>query len=106
VIVSGIAIGIIWQWMMGTSYGLIKLLSHPDQPAAGLVAGPSSHALTSLIIVDVWRNVGFSFVVFTAGLQGISIQLYEAAAVDGANEWSMFCPLPYRCSRLPPTSCW
>ena len=50
----------------------------------------SSTALISLILVDVWRNVGFSFVVFTAGLQGISAQLYEAAAVDGASEWGQF----------------
>jgi len=50
----------------------------------------SATALWSLILVDVWRNVGFSFVVFTAGLQGISQQLYEAAAVDGAGEWSRF----------------
>jgi multiple sugar transport system permease protein len=90
VIVSGVAIGIIWQWMMNTSLGLINyyLVATHLQPIAWLDS--SSHALSSLIIVDVWRSVGFSFVVFTAGLQGISAQLYEAAAVDGASEWSQF----------------
>jgi multiple sugar transport system permease protein len=90
VIVSGVAIGIIWQWMMNTSLGLINyyLVEIGMQPVAWLDS--SAHALSSLIIVDVWRSVGFSFVVFTAGLQGISAQLYEAAAVDGASEWSQF----------------
>jgi multiple sugar transport system permease protein len=90
VIVSGIAIGIIWQWLMNTSLGLINyylVLIH-FQPVSWLDS--SEHALSSLIIVDVWRSVGFSFVVFTAGLQGISAQLYEAAAVDGAGDWSRF----------------
>ena len=90
VIVSGVAIGIIWQWLMNTSLGLLNyyigLLKLP--PVAWLDS--SSNALSSLILVDVWRNVGFSFVVFTAGLQGISSQLYEAAAVDGASDWSQF----------------
>jgi multiple sugar transport system permease protein len=90
VIVSGVAIGIIWQWMMNTSLGLFNyyITAIGMQPIAWLDS--SAHALSSLIIVDVWRNVGFSFVVFTAGLQGISAQLYEAAAVDGAGDWSQF----------------
>jgi multiple sugar transport system permease protein len=90
VIVSGVAIGIIWQWLMNTSLGLINyyLIAIHLQPISWLDS--SSNALMSLVIVDVWRSVGFSFVVFTAGLQGISSQLYEAAAVDGASEWDTF----------------
>jgi multiple sugar transport system permease protein len=90
VIVSGVAIGIIWQWMMSTSLGIFNyyLVAGGMQPIAWLDS--SAHALSSLIIVDVWRNVGFSFVVFTAGLQGISAQLYEAASVDGAGDWRQF----------------
>ncbi len=42
-------------------------------------------ALRSLVLVDVWRSLGFYVVVFTAGLQGIGRQYYEAAAIDGAS---------------------
>jgi len=90
VIISGVAIGLIWLWMMGTSLGIINYV-------LGLVGLPgiawldsSDHALSSLILVDVWRSVGFSFVIFTAGLQGIAAQLYEAAAIDGASAWAQF----------------
>jgi multiple sugar transport system permease protein len=90
VIISGVAVGIIWQWLMNTSLGLINYYigALHVQPVAWLDS--SAHALSSLVVVDVWRSVGFSFVVFTAGLQGISSQLYEAASVDGASEWRQF----------------
>ncbi len=90
VIVSGVAIGIIWGWLLNTSLGVVNYY-------LGLVGLPtvawldsSANALPSLILVDIWRNVGFTFVVFTAGIQGISAHQYEAAAIDGAGEWSQF----------------
>ncbi len=90
VIISGVAVGILWQWLMNTSLGLINYYLG----ALGLPIVPwldSSHnALGSLVLVDVWRNVGFSFVVFTAGLQAIPAHLYEAADIDGASEWAKF----------------
>ena len=90
VIVSGVAVGIIWQWLMNTSLGLINhYLSVVNLPTVAWLDS-STAALPSLVLVDVWRNIGFSFVVFTAGLQGISPQLYEATAVDGAGAWDQF----------------
>ncbi len=90
VIVSGVAVGIIWQWLMNTSLGLINhYLSVVNLPTVAWLDS-SAAALPSLVLVDVWRNIGFSFVVFTAGLQGISPQLYEATAVDGAGAWDQF----------------
>jgi multiple sugar transport system permease protein len=90
VIVSGVAIGIIWQWLMNTNLGLINYyLGALGLPIVAWLDS-SKNAMPSLILVDVWRNVGFSFVVFTAGLQGISSQLYEAAAIDGAGDWQRF----------------
>ena len=90
VIVSGVAVGIIWQWLMNTSLGLINhYLSVVNLPTVAWLDS-SAAALPSLVLVDVWRNIGFSFVVFTAGLQGISPQLSEAPAVDGAGAWDQF----------------
>jgi multiple sugar transport system permease protein len=90
VIVSGIAISIIWIWLLNTNFGLVNyylgLIGIPPLPWLD----SSSHALTSLIVIDTWRSVGFSFVVFTAGLQGIPRHLYEAASLDGAGGWDQF----------------
>ncbi len=90
VIVSGIAIGIIWVWLLNTNFGLVNYyLGQVGVPPIAWLDS-SSHALGSLVVVDVWRSVGFSFVVFTAGLQGIPRDLYEAAAIDGASGWDQF----------------
>ncbi len=90
VIISGVAIGLIWLWLMNTSLGIINyVLGMAGVPGVAWLDS-SDHALGSLILVDVWRSVGFSFVIFTAGLQGIPAQLYEAAAIDGANGWQQF----------------
>ncbi len=90
VIVSGVAIGIIWSWLLNSTLGLVDYyLGNIGLPAVAWLDS-STHALPSLIMVDIWRNVGFSFVVFAAGLQGISAQLYEVAKIDGAGEWAQF----------------
>ncbi len=90
VIISGVAIGLIWLWLMGPSLGIINyILGLAGLPGIAWLDS-SDNALNSLILVDVWRSVGFSFVIFTAGLQGIPAQLYEAAAIDGAGTWAQF----------------
>jgi multiple sugar transport system permease protein len=50
----------------------------------------SQWAVTSLVILGVWKNLGFNFVLFLAGLQNIPRHLYEAAAIDGAGRWAGF----------------
>jgi multiple sugar transport system permease protein len=47
----------------------------------------STWAFRSVIMLDVWKNVGFFVLIFLAGLQGIPAELYEAALVDGAGRW-------------------
>jgi len=44
----------------------------------------------AIVILSVWKDVGFSTVLFMAGLEGIPSSLYEAAQLDGANGWKRF----------------
>ena len=46
--------------------------------------------MPAVIVVYVWKNLGYSVVIFLAGLQGIPRELYEAARVDGAGAWQRF----------------
>jgi multiple sugar transport system permease protein len=50
----------------------------------------STGAVASVIIVDVWRNVGFAMLIYLAALQDVPRDLEEAAKVDGANAWQSF----------------
>lgn len=59
----------------------------------------------ALLLLACWRWTGVNILYFLAGLQSISTDLYEAAAIDGASKWKQFTkislpllkPLPYTC---------
>ncbi|MGL5034367.1 MAG: carbohydrate ABC transporter permease, partial [Microcystaceae cyanobacterium] len=46
-----------------------------------------SFALASVMVVTVWKGLGYYMVIYLAGLQGIPAELYEAAAIDGSDGW-------------------
>jgi multiple sugar transport system permease protein/alpha-1,4-digalacturonate transport system permease protein len=50
----------------------------------------SKTALITVVIVVVWKQVGYYMVMFLAGLKNIPVHLYEAARIDGANSWQCF----------------
>ena len=50
----------------------------------------STMAIWSIILVSVWRNMGYYMVIYLAALQGVPQDLYEAATMDGANKWQQF----------------
>jgi multiple sugar transport system permease protein len=84
--------GLIWGWMYHPSGGLINYVLE----STGLVEkGPGwlskrNLALWSILIVAIWRQVGYVMVLYLAGLKSINPQLLEAAHVDGASGWQTF----------------
>ncbi|RLT37911.1 MAG: sugar ABC transporter permease [Chloroflexi bacterium] len=90
VMLSGAAIGIVWIYIFDPRYGLL------DIPIRALgFRSPNwlldtAWAMSAVIIVQVWKNVGYAVVIYLAGLQAIPRELYEAALVDGANGWQRF----------------
>ena len=46
--------------------------------------------MLTIVLFSIWKNMGYYMVIYLAGLQGISEDLYEAAAIDGANSWKQF----------------
>ena len=90
VVTSIVAIAVVWRLLLGTEVGLIN-----GTLASFGIDGPGwlsdeRYALWSIIAMAAWRNLGFLMVIFLAGLQTISGDLYEAAEVDGANPWQRF----------------
>lgn len=79
-----------WSWMFNDQFGIITAQLKGwgvDNPPIWL---DKSHALWSLIGVMTWKSFPFQLVILLAGLQTISPELYEAAAVDGANPLQRF----------------
>jgi hypothetical protein len=52
--------------------------------------GSSEFSKWSVVILTLWKNTGFTMVVYLAALQGVPQELYDAATVDGASAWQRF----------------
>ncbi len=90
VMLSGAAIGIVWIYIFDYRYGLIQSLIHPLGLQSPRWLLDTSWSMTAVIIVHVWKTLGYAVVIYLAGLQAIQRELYEAALVDGANGWARF----------------
>ncbi len=84
-ILSIVAIGYVWRWLLEPEAGLVNWALR----LVGVVNPPDwlndeQWALRSIIVVTVWRGIGFCMVIYLASLATINRSLYEAAEVDGA----------------------
>ena len=82
---------LLWEWIFDPTRGLIDSFLYQigvNNPPAWL--NSSVWAMPALIIFGVWRQLGFSMVLFLAGLQSVPRPLFEAAMVDGAGVWQRF----------------
>ncbi len=90
VLVALVYCSIIWEFLYQKDTGIINYyLSFFGVGAIPWLSG-RQWVMPSIIIMDVWKNTGFSMLVFLAGLQNISQSYYEAAQIDGANRWQLF----------------
>jgi raffinose/stachyose/melibiose transport system permease protein len=88
---SFVAIGLIWNFIYNPSFGLINLfLSLFGKATTISWLGDPALALGSVAFVDIWKWTGYHMVLYLAGLQMISQDLYEAAAIDGASPMRAF----------------
>lgn len=91
-VVPTVVVVIVWKWMLGTSGGIINYFLE----AVGLIDKPigffgnASSAFASVTLINSWRWFPFAAVIILAGLLRIPAELYEAAAVDGANRFQKF----------------
>ena len=77
-LIGGIVLGYIWQILINC------ILSIVGQP---LLALNSSAGYWGLIILMCWQQIGYMMIIYIAGLQNVSDDLIEAAAIDGATPW-------------------
>ncbi|MBB3523609.1 sugar ABC transporter permease [Rhizobium redzepovicii] len=92
VIIAPIAVATMWKWMYDPFFGLFAqlLTSWGMQGWIKDWLGNKDIALYSVFVAYLWQTVGFSMVLFLAGLQNVSQTLVEAARIDGAGRWAVF----------------
>ena len=90
VIISPVAAAVIWRWMYDPNFGLINYsISFLGMDSVNWLNEPTA-AMFALIIMGVWKTFGINMVLFSAGLQGIPDNYFEAAELDGAGKWAKF----------------
>ncbi|MER9938851.1 sugar ABC transporter permease [Mesorhizobium sp. M0088] len=92
VTMSFVAVGLLWSWIYNPVFGLLNsgldLIGLAGLKRSWL--GDADIALYSIIVVDVWKWLGFHAVIYLAGLQTIPSELYESAKMDGAGPLQRF----------------
>lgn len=81
-----IVIGVVWEWIFDPNIGLLNHVLHLHINWLY----DTHFAMPALIIVSVWKLIGYNMVIFLSSLSGISQSMFEAAKIDGANELQTF----------------
>jgi len=89
VVTSMVVAGIIWKWMYMENgllnYVLVNIFHILNEPISYLT-NPNT-ALFCIMVVTIWKGIGYYMVLYLAGLQSINKELYEAATIDGASKF-------------------
>lgn len=81
-------IGTIWLWLLNTDVGLVNnVLAKVGIPRLPWMDRSFGLQIPSLVMVNVWKAMGYMMFIFLVGLQNIPGELYEAAEIDGVNWW-------------------
>ena len=96
-LISWAAVSLIWLYILDPNFGFFNhYLERLGLTAESWLVSPR-WAMPALILVDLWRTIGFTFIILLAGLQGVPRHLHEAAMIDGAGAvrrfWNVTIPL-------------
>ena len=83
-VTSMVAVSIVWAWMLNKDYGLVNsILKIFGISKVAWLTNPKM-TIPILVVLSVWKGLGYRVIIFLAGLQGIDKQYYQAARLDGA----------------------
>jgi len=90
VITASVAVSMVFLWILDTNFGLLNraLMAFGLHPV-GWLTDPDV-ALFSIVLVTIWRGLGFNMIIFLAALQDVPADLYDVADIDGANGLQKF----------------
>ena len=89
-VASMVAICVCWSFMLMKDGPVNQILMALGVPFNKSWTADSGMAMWAIILVSVWRNMGYYMVIYLAALQGVPRELMEAATVDGAGKWKQF----------------
>lgn len=87
VITSWVAVSIVWRWLLNGQSGLVNYILSLVGIQGPTWLSDFFWAMPAIIMVTVWKDLGFVTIILLSGLQNISGEYYEAAELDGASSW-------------------
>lgn len=88
--ISGIVVSLMWKILLDPSLGIVNYFIQLLGFKASPFFGGANSAMPSIIMVDVWWQTAFIFIILTAGIKALPLEPFEAAKIDGANNWQIF----------------
>lgn len=89
-VTSMAAVAFVWEWLLNPEYGLLNAgLRKMGMAGYGWLSDPGM-AMPSVAMVGIWHGLGFTVLIFLAGLRSIPLDVYEAARIDGASALQQF----------------
>ncbi|MBY3552368.1 sugar ABC transporter permease [Modestobacter lapidis] len=89
-VLAGAAVGVAFQFVFDPTFGLVQdLLGRVGVEAPAFYQDPE-WALFMVTVTYIWKNLGYTFVIYLAALQGRRAELDEAAEIDAASTWTKF----------------
>ncbi|WIV13963.1 sugar ABC transporter permease [Proteiniborus sp. MB09-C3] len=89
-ITSTVAVSIVWRWMFNKEFGMVNsILMIFGVEKINWLTNPKM-TIPMLVLLNVWKGMGYKIIIFLAGLQNIDERYYLAAKIDGASIWRRF----------------
>jgi len=88
-VVSGVAVALLWMWLLQPQFGILNFFLRSVGLQGPAWLSSPQWALPGFIVMSLW-STGATMIIFLAGLQGIPLELYEAAEIDGAGKVRQF----------------
>jgi multiple sugar transport system permease protein len=89
-LIANVVVALLWFWMLDFQIGIVNTMIESIGLDKIAFFGNENWAIPTIAFVNVWKHMGYTALLIFAGLQTIPTSVYEAAAVDGANEWKTF----------------
>lgn len=88
-----VAISIVWTWIFQPNTGLANMVLGFFHLSALKWISSSETAMFSVILVTIWKSLGYAMIFYLSALEKVPADLYEASALDGAKKWQQFCDM-------------
>ena len=90
VVLSMVAVSMVWRWLLNGDYGVINYFLHSMGLETINFLGDERYAMMSVVVIGVWKSLGFNMIILISALKEVPVSLYEAAEIDGASNVQKF----------------